>query len=312
MRAAIKCADMVNTVSPTYAREITLPDNPSANFVGGRRLERDLHDLAGKKRLPGILNGITYDQYDPKQSAHPFDEDMPSWRQKRLLGREDFVNTMPAWIHSLAERHGAGLRNASRLKKAGANFEPLLWKNRALFVAVTRVARQKFGLLFSPMSDGRSLLEHFLDRPLALIVLGNGDLEHALDALMERPNALFLNLFDAEAANYLYRVGDVFLMPSDFEPCGISQLISMRYGCLPLVHDIGGLHDTVTHSETGFSYSGESLAAQQKSFLRLVDDILWFRENCVPEWTRMQERAMRARFTWQEQASKYLDLYAAL
>ncbi|MDR2734479.1 MAG: glycogen/starch synthase [Spirochaetota bacterium] len=312
MRAAIRCADMVSTVSPGYAREITLPDNPAAHFAGGRGLERDLAELAGRKRLPGILNGIDYAQHDPGKSPHPYSEDMPSWRQERLLGREEFVNTLPAWIDSLAKSHGAGFKNSSHLQAACKNFEPLLWKNRALFVAVTRVAQQKFGLLFSRMPDGRSLLEHFLDRPLALIVLGSGEFENALDALMERPNALFLNLFDAEAASRLYRVGDVFLMPSDFEPCGISQLISMRYACLPFVHDTGGLHDTVTHRETGFSYSGENLSAQQKSFLRLTDDILWFRENCIPEWTRMQERAMRARFSLPEQAAKYLELYAAL
>ena len=312
MRAAIKTAGMVSTVSPSYAREITQPDVPARNFVGGRGLEGDLAVLAENGRLPGILNGIDYAQHDPGKAVHPYDADMPSWRQNRRLGREEFIAGLPSWIEALAEKHGAGFRNSSRLVSALGNFEPPLWKNRALFTAVTRVATQKFGLLFSRMPDGRNLLEHFLDRPLALIVLGSGELEGALNALTERPNALFLDLFDAETAARLYQVGDVFLMPSDFEPCGISQLISMRYGCLPLVHDIGGLHDTVRHGETGFVYSGGSLAEQQKAFLRLTDDILWFRENSPDEWASMQENAMRTRFTWSEQAEKYLEIYSSL
>jgi len=312
MRAAIAIADMVSTVSPSYAREITLPDNPASNFVGGRGLERDLAALAAQKKLPGILNGIDYAQHDPKKAAHPYDEDMPSWRQQRLLGREEFVDAIPSWVRSLADRHGYDFKNAGRALSACARFEPLLWKNRALFAAVTRIVPQKFGILFSRLSDGRTLLEHFLDRPLALIVLGNGELAGLLGALTERPNAIFLDLFDPEAATRLYQAGDVFLMPSDFEPCGISQLISMRYGCLPLVHDIGGLHDTVLHGETGFRYGGESLEEQQKTFLRLVDEILWLRENSPREWAAMQENAMRARFTWPKQAEKYLELYASL
>ncbi len=312
MRAAIRLADMVTTVSPTYAREITMPDEPESNFVGGRGLESDLGTLAAAGRLPGILNGIDYSQHDPKQLEVPYDADMDGWRQKRILGRERFVDGIPGWVRALAEKHGPRFANRERILDAVAHFEPLLWKNRALFVAVTRTVAQKFGILFSGMKDGRTLLEHILDRPLALIVLGTGELDGWLDSLMQRPNALFLNLFDAAAATRLYGAGDVFLMPSDFEPCGISQLISMRYGCLPLVHDIGGLHDTVAHGETGFIYGGGSLHAQQKTLLSLVDDVIWLRENRSGRWAEMQEKAMRTRFAWPTQAERYLQLYASI
>lgn len=312
MRAAIRIADMVTTVSPTYAHEITLPDEPESNFVGGRGLESDLAELAAAGRLPGILNGIDYSQHDPKRLEVPYDLDTGDWKKKRTLGREGFIDGIPDWVRGLAEKHETRFANRERVLESLRHFEPLLWKNRALFVAVTRTVAQKFGILFSKMKDERTLLEHILDRPLALIVLGTGDLDHWLDSLMQRPNALFLNLFDAAAATKLYGAGDVFLMPSDFEPCGISQLISMRYGCLPLVHDIGGLHDTVSHGETGFIYGGGSLQAQQKNLLSLVDDVIWLRENRPARWDRMQEAALETRFTWPTQAERYLALYDSI
>ncbi len=312
MRAAVRLADMVTTVSPTYAREITMPDEPESNFVGGRGLEADLGTLATLGRLPGILNGIDYAQHDPKKLPVPYDVDMKDWRLRRIQGREAFVDGIPEWVRELAGRHGERFANREHVLEAVRHFEPLLWKNRTLFVAVTRTVAQKFGILLTGMKDGRTLLEHILDRPLALIVLGSGDLEHWLDALMQRPNALFLNLFDAGAATRLYGAGDVFLMPSDFEPCGISQMISMRYGCLPLVHDIGGLHDTVIHGETGFTYGGGSLQAQQKTLLSLVDDVVWLRENRAQRWAGMQEKAMRARFAWTTQAERYLEIYSSI
>jgi len=107
----------------------------------------------------------------------------------------------------------------------------------------------------------------------------------------------------------LYAGGDLFLMPSDFEPCGISQMIAMRYGCLPLVPDVGGLRDTVDDMQTGFVYRGESRQAACRALLDTLDRALDCYTGDREKWADMQVQAMSARFEWTVSAKKYIELY---
>jgi starch synthase len=143
------------------------------------------------------------------------------------------------------------------------------------------------------------------------VVLGAGDaaLEAAARKLQEdMPDRVRVETrYDARLARQIYGGADVLLMPSRYEPCGISQMVAMRYGCVPLVRAVGGLHDTVTDSETGFVF----VDARVKSFNDAVRRVL----NLYPErsrWSELQKAGMAMDFSWHSSAKKYFDLYKKL
>jgi starch synthase len=115
--------------------------------------------------------------------------------------------------------------------------------------------------------------------------------------------------FDPGFANRLYEGGDIFLMPSDFEPCGITQMIAMRFGCLPLVPDVGGLKDTVQDRVNGFVYHGADRPTARQAILDTLDQAIDCYSRDRKQWEAMQVQAMAARFEWPTSARKYIDLY---
>jgi starch synthase len=144
-----------------------------------------------------------------------------------------------------------------------------------------------------------------------LVVLGAGDakLEAMAKKLQEEmPDRVRVETrYDAKLARQIYAGADIFLMPSRYEPCGISQMIAMRYGCIPLVRAVGGLHDTVTDSETGFVF----IDAKVKSFNDAVRRAL----NLYPDhsrWLSLQKAGMALDFSWHNSAKKYFELYKKL
>jgi starch synthase len=143
--------------------------------------------------------------------------------------------------------------------------------------------------------------------------LGSGDpqLEDQLRDIMNRyPHALFLHGYNEALAQQVYDSGDLFLMPSSFEPCGISQMLAMRSGQPCVVHGVGGLRDTVKHNETGFVFSGESLTAQASNFARTVKTALELRATAPDHWRQVCKAAEAERFSWQAAAASYSrDLY---
>jgi starch synthase len=143
-------------------------------------------------------------------------------------------------------------------------------------------------------------------------VLASGELEDSFTEYMQAENALFIDTFDGTLATALYAAGELLLLPSYFEPCGISQLIAMRYGCLPVVHEIGGLHDTVRNRRTGFCYGGVNLAGQQKALLRALDAALKLHREDPTGWNGMMREAMEERFTWTGPTKIYQQLYGQL
>jgi starch synthase len=128
--------------------------------------------------------------------------------------------------------------------------------------------------------------------------------------LNDDPRALFLQVFDAEFANRLYAAGELFLMPSDFEPCGISQLIALRFGCLPLVHDRGGLHDTVRHGKTGFVFQGANREAAKQAFLQVTARALGAIGG--KGYETLVRAALKERFEWTKSVAEYETIYRNL
>jgi starch synthase len=148
-----------------------------------------------------------------------------------------------------------------------------------------------------------------LERNIYFILFGTGELQNELEELNRLPNGLFVCGFDADFARRLYAGGDLFLMPSDFEPCGISQMMAMRYGCLPLVANVGGLADTVQDGRTGFVYSGSDRQAARQALLDTFDRARVLYRKSRTAWREMQLAAMAARFEWADSAEQYIRIY---
>jgi len=309
LRCGIRTSDAVNTVSPTYALEITQADDPAANFLGGRGLETDLAQRREEGRLWGILNGLDYLAFDPDRVDPPFNSHTPDLLAQRKVHRNRLWEDLPAVVDSLEAKHGKKFGNVARVR---AHLEVFLKtaKNLPLTVCVTRAVSQKLGLFTENLEPGSPLFRAFLNQGTALLVLGTGELEDKLEPLNDEAAALFLQVFDGDFATRLYAAGEIFLMPSDFEPCGISQLMALRYGCLPLVHDRGGLHDTVKAGKTGFVYQGATRQKAKRAFLKTTLEAV--KTVGKPSYEMMVRRAMDERFEWTKSVAEYEAIYEKL
>ena len=285
MAAAIRLADRVSTVSGTYADEICRPSDPSTGFIGGEGLEDLLTNARAEGRLIGILNGCEYDL--PKTRR-------PGWM--RLLGMCE------AQLHDWQRRSPAN--DAHQLARQRISQFP---KRRPLHIltSIGRLVAQKATLLLLDAENGNSPLQRLsaeLGRSTVIIVIGSGEpvFEKRMLAVAHAcPNVLFLNGYSELLADPVYAAGDLFLMPSSFEPCGISQMLAMRAGQPCVVHGVGGLRDTVEHGETGFVFDGETSRAQADNFVKATREALAWRSEDPAGWKAMCERAMEQRFSWQ-------------
>jgi starch synthase len=269
MLQGITAADVLSTVSPTYAKEILTPEF-------GEGLHRVLKAREG--RLFGVLNGIDIRVWNP--ATDPKIE----------------------FNYSLKEGLAGKVANKIYLQKEmDLRVDPEV----PLIGMVTRLADQKgFDLILPSLKD-------ILALGAQLVILGVGDeaLERELgiknQELRGGGNFAFVNRFDGELAHKIYAGADLFLMPSKFEPCGLVQLMAMRYGALPIVRKTGGLADTVVDGETGFvfeEYSAEALLeAVERAVGRFGVENIHFRQ--------MIARAMRQDFSWNRSAREYLQLY---
>jgi starch synthase len=269
MLQGITAADVLSTVSPTYAKEILTP-------AFGEGLQEVLK--AREARLYGILNGIDYEVWDPE--------------------------TDPKLEFNYGLKDGLAGKVGNKIylqKKLGLVVNPEI----PLIGIVNRLAEQK----------GLDLVLDAIERILALgaqlVVLGVGDgnFEGQLSTINSQQSTIgnfaFINRFDEELAHQIYAAADLFLMPSQFEPCGLVQIMAMRYGALPIVRATGGLRDTVVEGQTGFvfeEYSAEALLeAVERAVGRFGVENMQFRQ--------MVARAMRQDFSWDRSAREYLQLY---
>ncbi|MBA2795055.1 glycogen synthase GlgA [Streptococcus porcinus] len=272
MKAGVLYSDKITTVSPTYAQEIQTP-------AFGKGLDHLMRMEAGK--LSGIVNGIDTDLIDPENDPYldyPFSVDDLSGKRKNKT--------------SLQRKLGLPVKEGI----------PLIG-------IVSRLTDQKgFDLVVSE-------LENLLKLNIQIVLLGTGyqQYEEAFSWFAKQyPEKLSANItFDLELAQQIYGACDLFLMPSAFEPCGLSQMMAMRYGTLPLVHEIGGLKDTVQaynryeKTGTGFGFNHFSGYWLTQTLLLALDVYNHHQE----DWKKLQRNAMTQDFSWDTASLSYLNLY---
>lgn len=272
MLGALRYADAITTVSPTYANEIQTPEF-------GEGLDGVLRERS--YALQGILNGIDVAGFDPATD-------------KRINAN-----------YTVDDRSGKAVCKAKLQEELGLEVRD----DRPLMVMVTRLTRQK----------GMDLVMYALDRILSggvqVAVLGTGDRDYE-DGLRyfndKYPGTMAARIeFDPALSQRMYAAADMFLMPSKFEPCGLSQIIAMRYGTLPIVRETGGLKDTVipynefTGEGTGFSFSNFNGDEMGDAVFRAAR-LFWDNRDA---WNQLVTQAMSQDFSWTRSADKYLDLY---
>lgn len=275
MKGAINFSDRVTTVSPSYAFEITTPEF-------GENLEGALQ--YNRWKLHGIINGIDYDINNPetdKLIPHHFSVD-------DLSGKT---------LNKKALQEELGLPISEEVPMIGV---------------VSRLTDQKgFQLVEERM-------EELLQQNVQVVLLGTGEanFEHSFRYFQDRyPNKMrALIMFDIQLAQKIYAASDLFLMPSAFEPCGLSQMISMRYGTLPIVHEVGGLRDTVqpynqyTGEGTGFSFYQFDGHTMMNTIYQALN--VFF--NHPNDWNKMVKQAMETDFSWKQPTKDYIKLYKEL
>lgn len=273
LKGGIECANAVTTVSPTYAKEILDP-----YFAYG--LESILQKRSYK--IKGILNGIDTELYNPLKDV------------------------------SLFQHYSAGTMSRRGKNKSGLQqMLNLPQQDKPIIGIVSRLTTQK-GL---DLVIG--VLDEILSLDIQMVVLGTGDWKYEnafLDAVKKYPTKLAVVInFSKDIASKIYAGADMLLMPSRYEPCGLSQLIAMRYGCIPIVRETGGLKDTIIPynptdlTGTGFTFKSYNAYDMLDAINRAVGTY-----NSKAEWKSVMTNAMKGDYSWKEQAQQYMDLYKAL
>lgn len=274
MKMGLVYADYISTVSEAYAREIQTPEY-------GYTMEGILYSR--RNTLQGILNGIDYSMNDPATDPRIVKNFSPDY----LEGKRENKKALQEWLR----------------------LEP---RDVPVIAMITRLADQK----------GFDILTHVLDemmrRDIQFVLLGTGEsrLEHIFQNMAQAyPGRISANIFFDEAlAQQIYASADMFLMPSRFEPCGLGQMFSLRYGTVPIVRKTGGLADTITHYDpetkqgNGFvfeTYDGGGL-------LWAVDQALHTYHMGWEEWSHVVRNAMNCDYSWESSADKYIALYNKL
>ncbi len=301
MASGIRLADVIHTVSPTYSMEILRPSQ-KPQYFGAEGLEAVLQHAGNRGALVGILNGCTY----------PDGYIRPTMTFSRMLGL--FKSTLVQWAGRGATLPAAHfIAHARLLELERRNSEP-----KMILTNVGRAVPQKVQLMRAAGSDSKSGLESILGKLGAsgcLFMLGTGDAdyEYFLTRLSSRyDNFIFLNGYSDRCANALYANGDLFLMPSSYEPCGISQMLAMRDGQPCVAHAVGGLKDTVRHGVNGFTFSGQTQREQVDNFVRATLAAVELKHSDPAQWQCICDYAARSRFSWEHTARSYLrKLYRA-
>ncbi|NUZ10112.1 glycogen/starch synthase [Pseudoalteromonas sp. McH1-7] len=297
MRAAINLTDRVHVVSPNYAKEVMLPSHRELGFFGGEGLEGDMQHACHEGRLAGILNGCVYA------------EDAETHCQTNLI---DYLKLAESHVFQWMAKSNQVL---SRFYIAHQRIQAWLGEpfEGKVITSVGRLTDQKALILRQPTHAGIVLdnIAELAGRSGArIIIVGSGDpaLEQLFTEIMARHgNVLFLNGYGKELGELLYLLGDLFLMPSSFEPCGISQMLAMRAGQPCIVHKVGGLADTVKHNETGYCFEGDTLAEQGRQLIAIFELALADLCNNQIKYQALCQQAKLQRFDWYSVAQKYTE-----
>lgn len=267
LRQAVLTADIINTVSPSYAKEILTPEYCTQLCPELNQRRSDLY---------GVLNGIDYGTWNPE------------------------IDDKIAFQYRIENRVQGKLENKRRLQE------------EAGFTASDAMLVGFVGRL-DPRQKGVELIAQAIDKfsecGCQLVILGSGDPEienKFREAGEKHPGLVSANIkYDEAFAHRIYAGADALLIPSKYEPCGLIQMIAMKYGTLPIAHAVGGLKDTIGHGETGYLYDEYSLDAMVGGIMNAQYDFLNNRDN----WNRMMENAMWADFSWDRSAEEYVKLY---
>lgn len=277
LKGGVVYADGVTTVSKTYAYEITTPN-------GGEGLDGLMN--VNKSKLVGIINGIDYEEYNPQTDQ----------RIAYLFSKEDFAE-------------GKKNNKTALLKQVGLKED----SDTFLIGIVSRMTEQKGLALVEYMMD-----ELLINKQIKFVILGTG--EERYENMFRHfewkyPDKISANItYSEKMAHRIYASCDAFLMPSQFEPCGLSQLISLRYGTVPIVRETGGLKDTVEpynefeHTGTGFCFANYNAHEMKKMIIYAMTIFQTNRE----EWNKMAIRGMQKDFSWNNSAKEYEKLYENL
>lgn len=274
MKGGLYYSDVITTVSNTYAYEIQTPEY-------GQRLDGVLRERS--YALRGITNGIDYDEFNPKTD--------------KFIKKNYSINSI----------EDKAINKTELQKELGLTVD----KNIPMLAMVTRLTSQKGMDLLVNISD------KLLQENVQLVILGTGDKHYEehfkwLDSRYGNKRSANIK-FDNGLANKIYAACDMFLMPSLFEPCGLGQLIALRYGSIPIVRETGGLKDTIiayneyTGEGNGFSFRNYN----SDELYNIIEYALWIYKD-KGKWENLIENAMNSDNSWNRSAQIYLDLYREL
>ena len=275
LKGAILCADAVNAVSPTYANELKMP-------YFAHRLDGIMRRCGYK--LSGVLNGIDVKRYDPATDPHI------------------------AVNYSAADMAGKQADKAELQKLMGLRQEPYV----PIVGIVSRLVSHKgLDLVCEVLHD-------MMELPLQMVILGKGDRKYEEFfqwAAQQYPGRMAVRLdYNEELSMAIYAGADLFLMPSKSEPCGLSQMIAMRYGTVPIVRETGGLKDTVSPYEAwrdagnGFTFANYA----GSDMLYVIREAVYLYKDYPDAFARLRARAMACDFSWARSAGEYLHIYSAV
>ncbi|WMI67976.1 glycogen synthase [Mangrovimonas sp. YM274] len=288
MALGIKFANAVHTVSPSYKEDIMNPSD-FPNFIGGEGLEGILREANEEKRLFGILNGCNY-------------------KNINLVPHGAFyVNAIQAifeWLQEPEKEYKANF-----LIHTGEKIVKLI-KDPAKFVcaSVARLTEQKFYFYKNSPELLVTILEKLKEVNGIYAVLGTGapEYEELLHKISyEHENFIFFNGQSEEVIDSIYTESNLYLMPSLFEPCGISQMLAMRNAQPCLVHHTGGLKDTVKHMETGFAFDGATIDEKTQNFIQVFQEALSVFFKDKQKWDDICLNAKSQKFTWKSSVIEY-------
>lgn len=299
LAAGIRLADRINTVSPSYAAEILETPRPEAGLRGGEGLESLLREARAEGRLLGILNGCDYSRPPPRP---------PGWTGLLTTMRRE----LERWIAGSPAMPGPHYLAHRRLERLSRRRAP-----RVLVTSIGRAVEQKLKLLREPVPGHASALDAVLEaigKDGRLVLLGNGEESYETflaETAARHDNFVFLCGFSELLSESLYAQGDLFLMPSSYEPCGLSQMLAMRAGQPCLVHAVGGLKDTV-NAGWGFPFDGATQAEQARRLVETLERAVALQTADPESYARIRRAAAAQRFEWADSARRYVaEMYAS-
>ncbi|MDT0675687.1 glycogen synthase [Autumnicola musiva] len=295
MAIGIRFADAVQTVSPSYKEDILKPSEPPA-FIGGEGLEEDLKNADNEGRLFGILNGASYSNVEKVE--------------KGILFRQ-CIRRLFRWLQEEKKDY-----KAHYLAHTGEKITRFQQDKPAFICAsIARLTEQKFFFFQQDPNLLPKLMEKLNETNGVFVLLGTGAPEYESifrAASYQHKNFIFINAQSESIIDMLYQESDLYLMPSLFEPCGISQMLAMRNGQPCLVHHTGGLKDTVVHKKTGFSFKGDTIEEKKENFIKVFSETVDLFFNDKKEWKKISANAKKQKFTWKKSVDEYYKYLYAL